>query len=383
MKIAFVIDDSLDRPDGVQQHVLTVGAWLTSQGHDVHYLCSTTERTDLPGVHSLASNLPVTFNGNKLRVPRPTSRKMLREFLAEHRFDVLHVQMPYSPLFAARVVSAARAVQGDAVRIVGTFHILPFHAIATTGTALLGRWLRRNLRLFDSFISVSPPTVTFARRTFGIQSVAIPNPVNLDAFRTARAAAANAARDARTDGIITISFLGRLVPRKGARELVAAVAHIAPDVRATIRVRIAGAGPLAETLKEDVARWGLADTVTLLGRLGDDRPEFFGASDICVFPATQGESFGIVLIEAMAARAGVVMGGDNPGYRSVLGERPELLVEPSDPAAFALAMERLILDPELRATLHRAQQQEVETCGIDQVGPRILQVYAAANPSTQ
>ncbi len=165
MKVALVIDDSLDRPDGVQQYVIGVGAYLASAGHDVHYVCSDASRTDLAGtLHSLVDNIPVTFNGNGLRIPRIASRRLLREFIARERFDVIHVQMPHSPLFSARLVRQARRVQGGAVAIVGTFHILPVGRVAAVATRLLGLLLRRNLGAFDRFCAVSAPAADFARR---------------------------------------------------------------------------------------------------------------------------------------------------------------------------------------------------------------------------
>lgn len=377
LKIAFVIDDSLDRPDGVQQHVLTLGAHFTELGHEVHYLCSSTERTDLPRLHSLARTIPVRFNGNRLRIPLPTSRRALLAFMRRERFDVVHVQCPHSPLFAARVVDAARRAQGSAVRIVGTFHILPFSAGARLASRALALVLRRNLARFDRFLAVSPPTVEFAREVFGVDSEAVPNPVAMARFQTPEARAVRARREADADPARTlqVSYLGRLVERKGAAELIAAVATLSPEVRRKIQVRLAGAGPLKDALEARVVAAGLTDTVRLTGFLETGQPEFYAESDLCVFPATGGESFGIVLIEAMAAGAGVVVGGDNPGYRSVLGDNPEVLIQPHDSVSFAAALERLILDADLRATLHAEQAERVKQFDVAMVGRTLLEVY--------
>src|ERR1700712_493953 len=98
MKVGFVIDDTLDKPDGVQQYVLTVGRWLAQNGHQVHYLCGETKRGDIPNVHSLTKNAHVRFNGNQLSVPKPANAAKIRQLLDTQQFDVLHIQMPYSPL---------------------------------------------------------------------------------------------------------------------------------------------------------------------------------------------------------------------------------------------------------------------------------------------
>ena len=153
-----MIDDDLDRPDGVQQYVLTLGAELTRRGHDVHYVASTTRRVDLP-LHVVGRNVGVTFNGNRLNTPLPASRAQVRDLLARVPFDVLHVQMPYSPVLAGRVVSAA--APGTAV--VGTFHIYPHSWWVSAGTRALGLLEQRRLRRFRHVFATSQAAAQFAQ----------------------------------------------------------------------------------------------------------------------------------------------------------------------------------------------------------------------------
>src|ERR1039458_1701699 len=96
LKVALVLDDGLDKPDGVQQYVLSVGRWLSAQCHEVHYLVGQTARTDVTNTHSLSRNIRVSSNGNRLTIPLPTSRKKLGKLLEDEQFDVLHVQTPYT-----------------------------------------------------------------------------------------------------------------------------------------------------------------------------------------------------------------------------------------------------------------------------------------------
>src|SRR3990167_10900403 len=135
LSVGFLYDDSLDRPDGVSQYVKTLGAWLSGQGHQVVYLVGETKLKQWAGgpVFSLSRNLSVNFNGNQVNTPLLASPKGINQVLAEHQLDVLHVQMPYSPLLAGRVINRA----DPQTAIVGTFHIYPAGLMARVGSRLL------------------------------------------------------------------------------------------------------------------------------------------------------------------------------------------------------------------------------------------------------
>ncbi|PKQ17647.1 MAG: glycosyltransferase family 1 protein [Actinobacteria bacterium HGW-Actinobacteria-8] len=375
VKIALVVDDSLSRPDGVQEYVRTIGRAMGERGHEVHVLCSGEAGEPPAGISrvlSLTSNMGVTFNGNDLRTPRPASRRGLREVLAAERYDVLHVQTPHSPFFAARVVREARRVQGGAVRIVATFHILPDGVVSEWATRALGLRLRRNLRLFDAFAAVSAPAAAFAKRAFGIDAAVIPNAVRVDEI-AAQASAMPWPADARDR--VVVAFLGRLVERKGAVELVEAVAALPPEVRDSVAVRIGGKGPLRDRIEQLVSERGLGEVVSLEGFVSDeDKPGFMAAADLAVFPATGGESFGIVLTEAMAAGAGAVLGGDNPGYAWTL-DNPAAVIDPRDIAAFAARLATLVGDAGARTDLHAQQAARVRDFDVSAVAERVLGLY--------
>src|SRR6266542_3842098 len=137
-KIAFVLDDSLDTPDGVQQYILTVGTWFAHLGHEVHYIVGETKRTDVPNVHSIGRNVKARFNHNRMSIPLPVSKKVIHRLLAEQEFDVVHVQMPFSPMLGGRVVKAA----SPQTAVVGTFHIAPHSKLVYFGTLLLRQLTR-------------------------------------------------------------------------------------------------------------------------------------------------------------------------------------------------------------------------------------------------
>jgi len=376
VKIALVIDDALARPDGVQEYVRTIGRAMGERGHEVHVLCSGEAGEPPAGIArvvSLTANVGVTFNGNGLRTPRPASRRRLRAHIEAERYDVIHVQTPHSPFFAARVVRQARRVQGADVRIVATFHILPDGAMSEWATRALGLTLRRNLRLFDAFAAVSAPAATFASRAFGIDAAVIPNAVRVDEI-----AAQASAKPWPVDpaGRTVVAFLGRLVERKGAVELVEAFAMLPPKARGRVVLRIGGRGPLASRIEALIAQHGLEGSVTLEGFISDeDKPGFMAAADLAVFPATGGESFGIVLTEAMAAGAGAVLGGDNPGYAWTL-DNPAAVVNPRDTGAFAARLGALLTDADARAALHAQQARRVRDFDVAVVAERVAALYS-------
>lgn len=372
LTIGFVLDDGLDSTDGVQQYVLTLGTWLASKGHKVHYIVGETKRGDIKNLHSMSRNLRVKFNGNVLSTPLPAKNSEIKHLFKKINFDVLHVQVPYSPFMAAKVVKYAPAH----TTIVGTYHILPFGWLQSYATRMLGLALRRSLRRFDSFIAVSGAAKEFAKKTFNVDAEIIPNTVDIKKFKTV---------NSKDKNLVTLAYLGRLVERKGCRELIDAVHVIRKNklVKTKFKLNIYGKGPDGEQLKRQAANYGLGDIVEFHGFISEDaKPHVLGNADVAVFPATGAESFGIVLIEAMASGAGAVLGGDNPGYRSVLGETPEAIFNPKNTELFACQLAAMIEDDELRASVHLRQQKMVRQYDINTVGALILEQYCKKHSNT-
>ena len=366
MKIGFVLDDTLDKTDGVQQHVLTVGKWLTEQGHEVHYLVADTTRTDIENVHSLGRFVNLHYNKNNVRTPLPSSKRKIKSLLSEHKFDVIHVQLPYSPFLAKQIINL---VPGSTA-VVGTFHILPASALHGYSNRALRLILGKSLKRFDKIVAVSEPAVHFARRAYGINAEYLPNPIDISVFRAGkRVPELNAHK-------LNIIFLGRLVKRKGLLELIDAYNHISDDAAKKTRLIICGKGPLKQKANHSVR---VDRDVRFLGYVAEkDKPNYLASADIAVFPSTGGESFGIVLIEAMAAGSKVVIGGSNPGYSSVLSAQPYLLFDPTDQQAFVEQLELFINDSKLRDRMSTWQQKTVEQYDISEIGPKIVKIYKQA-----
>lgn len=369
MKIGLVLDDSLDKSDGVQQYVITLGNWLEHEGHEVHYLVGQTVRHDLPNIHSLSRNVQVHFNQNRMSIPLPGNGRKIRELLAREEFDVLHVQMPYSPFMAGKVIKYAP----KPTAIIGTFHILPFSRIEARATRLLGLSQRRRLKKFSQVVSVSEPAARFARKSFRVKTQVVPNAVNLSAFH-----AGKKLRKFRDDKL-TLVYLGRLVERKGCMYFLQAVEALRDlHLLHNARVIIVGKGPLEPSLKKFVEQKRLGKTVQFAGYISErEKPDYLATADIAVFPSTGGESFGIVLIEAMAAGADVVIAGNNPGYRSVM-ERPDQLVDPRDTKAFVKMLKQFLINSRARKRAKNWQTAKVATYDVRVVGTRLLEIYEQA-----
>lgn len=381
LRVGLVIDDSLDRPDGVQQHVLTLGAWLSGQGHEVHYLTSTTVRTDLANMHSLARNLRLKFNGNRLGIPLPAPARGITELLRAVDFDVLHINMPYSPLLAGRVITRAR----PGTHVVGTFHILPWTRLTRWGTHLLGLVQRRQLRRFSRVIAVSAPAAVFAADALKVAPVVIGNPVDVARFAQAReselARVAEGERaaptvDASATAPVRIVFLGRLVERKGAGELLRAVVALRSLTQTPVEVVLGGTGPLREELAAYVAAEGLTDCVEFTGYVAEeDKAALLAGADVVALPSTGGESFGISVVEALAASRGVVLAGDNPGYRTVMEGLEDQLIDATDTPAFAALLARYVDDAAARSEASARQVVHAGRFDVNVIGAQVLEVY--------
>lgn len=370
LKIGLVFDDSLDKPDGVQQYILSIGQWLSGQGHDVHFLVGSTARQDLANVHSLSRNINVRFNGNRMSMPLPTSKRNIKTFLELQNFDVLHVQLPYSPYLAHRIIKAA----GNDTAIIGTFHIFAEGWLAITGTKLLKLWLNSSLKRFDNIVSVSKAAADFADKNFGIKTNILPNVIDYQRFASAQPL------EKYDDNVLNILFLGRLVPRKGCMVLLEAINLIKFDnTLPKFRVLLCGKGPLAPKLVEYSNKNRLNQLVEFVGFVSeDDKPKYYASADISVFPSSGGESFGIVLLEAMACGKSDVLAGNNPGYSSVIYDNSEQLFDPLDAQKLAVKIRQHLMQPEIRIKAQKWGQEYSATFDTKIVGAKLLEIYHQA-----
>lgn len=365
LSVGFLFDDTLDSSDGVAQYVKNLGAWLSQRGHQVSYLVGQSKGEKRAGgkVYSLSRNLPVRWGGNNLSIPLWPRLQKINRVLAENRFDILHVQVPYSPLMSQIVL---KKIPLDTA-VLGSFHVYPSSQLAIIGSKLLKFVYGKSLRRFDWWLSVSPAAADYAKQAFKIDSQISPNVVWLDRFQAAK-------NSPRPNHIV---FLGRLVKRKGAMQLLEAFKLLHAEMP-NVALTIASDGPLRSKLEKFVFNNGLVKSVKFTGRISEaDKPALLASAQIACFPSLYGESFGIVLIEAMAAGAGVVIGGDNPGYRTVLQNR-QTLVKPADSVAFAKTLKEFLSNKMYLDKHHAWQQQRVKDFDIKKIGPQIEGAYRRA-----
>jgi phosphatidylinositol alpha-mannosyltransferase len=371
LKIGFVLDGGLEKPDGVQQYILRLGDWLKSQGYVVKYIVAGKIAPGIDDVVSLARNIHVVSNGNRLSIPLPSKRKAIIDYLDKEKFDILHVQTPYSPLMGERLIMHS----SKDVAIIGTFHIVPYNRLLVVGDWILGRWCHWSLKRFDKMLSVSSAAQRVAKRDFGINSEVLPNVVDYDLFNSAQPLTKY------NDYKVTILFVGRLVPRKGCLYLLRAVARVVkehPELP-PFRVVICGTGPLEKALKQ-YCKANLIDKIVDFEGfiIEQDKPRYYASADISVFPSDGGESFGIVLLEAMASGRSAVLAGNNPGYSSVMSAMPDLLIDPANEISFANKLRELIESEPKRLSYAKWAKNYSEQYDVSVVGKKLLIIYDEA-----
>jgi phosphatidyl-myo-inositol alpha-mannosyltransferase len=359
MRIGIVCPYSWDVPGGVQFHVRDLAEHLDAAGHEVSVLAPSDDETPLPPyVVSAGRAVPVPYNGSVARLNFGfLSAARVRRWVHEGAFDVLHIHEPATPSLALLTCWAA---QGP---IVATFHTSNPRSRAMIAAYPI---LQPALEKISARIAVSE----YARRTFvehlGGDAVVIPNGVDVDFF-------ARAEPKAEWQGG-TIGFIGRIdEPRKGLPVVMRALPRILESLPDT-RLLVAGRGDQDEAVEDlpEVVR----ERVEFLGMISDeDKARLLRSVDLYVAPNTGGESFGIILVEAMSAGA-PVLASDLDAFAQVLdgGEAGELFPN-EDADALADAAVRLLTDPERRAALRAYGSRHVRRFDWSTVGADIRAVY--------
>jgi phosphatidyl-myo-inositol alpha-mannosyltransferase len=363
VRIGIVCPYSFDVPGGVQFHVRDLAEHFLAQGHHASVLAPADHDTPLPGyVDSVGRTVPVRYNGSVARLNfGPVTAARVSRWLDRGEFDVVHIHEPVTPSIS---VLALWAAEGP---IVATFHTSNIRSRAMQAAYPL---LRPSLEKIAGRIAVSEDARRTVTTHVGGDAVVIPNGVNVARF----ASAPPRPEWQGSAGAPTIAFLGRLdEPRKGLPVLAAAM----PEVLAAFpgaRLLVVGPGDAAAARERMAPE--VAAASDFLGAVSDaDKASLLASVDLYVAPHTGGESFGIVLVEAMSAGAPVIA-SDLPAFLRVLdGGRAGATFRSEDAGALAAEIVRLAGDPAARAILVEAGMRRARHFDWSVVAEEVMAVY--------
>jgi phosphatidylinositol alpha-mannosyltransferase len=324
---------------------------------------------DEDGVIRVGRNLAVPFNGAENNVTIGWGLRRRLDALigdgARDRFDVVHVHCPLSPVLPLVALKVATAP------LVGTFHTASDSDwLLRAFRRPLGRYLAR----LDRSVAVSEAAREYVLRLFPADIAIVPNGVDLARFRPGVPALPRF-----DDGMPNILFVGRFDPRKGIPDLLRACERLAREGH-RFRLILVGDGMLRGEA-ERLARGALRGRVHFEGRVDHDRlPAYYATADLFCSPARGGESFGMVLLEAMALGVPVVC-TDLPGHRSLVTHGSEgLLVPRRDPDALVSALARLLVDRGERLRLGANGLARASGFGWDGIAARLEAIYDSVAP---
>jgi phosphatidyl-myo-inositol alpha-mannosyltransferase len=362
VKVGLVCPYIYPASGGVAQHVQFLYQGLRLRGHDVRILTAShgPQRASEGDIIRLGVGISVPINasvGTLTFSPRYLSQ--IGKMLERERFDVLHFHEPFVPFLSLFLLRESTSV-----------NIATFHAYAgfSPSYEFGSRALRGYAARLHGRIAVSAAARHFIDRFFPGDYKVIPNGVDIQRF-------ANAVPIARwQDGTPNVLFVGRHEPRKGLLDLLKAH-RILRKTGSGSRLLIVGSGPQEREARRYVATRGLQE-VEFLGRVSDaEKAQLFKTVDVFASPATGGESFGIVLLEAMAAGTPIVC-SDIHGYKGVVRrDREGLLVPPREPRELAVAIDRLLRDPALREQMGAAGQARAEEFSWPRVTAKVEDYY--------
>jgi phosphatidylinositol alpha-mannosyltransferase len=338
VRVALVCPYSWSVPGGVQSHVAGLARALRALGYEVDVLAPADRPTS--DIVALGRSVPIPSNGSVQRVALSPASVARTSRAVRRGYDVVHLHEPMLPAVCLTAVAASRAP------LVGTFHMYRHELLWYRVFAPVVRAAARRL---DARIAVSSAACGYVARTLPGDYDVIPNGIDHASF-----ASLDRAREGRR-----ILFVGRPEPRKGLPVLLDAFARLDDDTELIL------VGP--------TDRYG--GRVRALGRVDETRlREELASADVVCAPSLRGESFGLVLVEAMAAGAPVVASRIT-GYEEVVPDEAGVLVPPGDADALAEALRRLLADDDLRRRLGNAGGDASRRYDWSNVAARVSAVY--------
>lgn len=361
-RIGIVCPYGWDTPGGVQAHIADLATYLISQGHFVSVLAPTSDEDGLPDyVVSAGKPIAIPYNGAVARILfGPIAFARVRQWIAQGEFDLLHLHEPAIPSIS---LLACFAAEGP---LVGTFH-----ASAKKQKAIfaIGPILEPVIEKLTARIAVSEAARSTLTEHLETDAVVVPNGIY------ARRLASGAINPQWTGN--TIGFIGRFAePRKGLNVLVQALPSIIAEIP-DVGVLVAGPGDADEFLEK--VPQNLRNRFTFLGRITEkEKADFLHSIGLYVAPNTGGESFGIILAEALAGGAAVVA-SNIPAFKALLGEgRYGSLFTSEDSQSLASSIVTILQDSQLREKFRSEGKVYAQSFDWDVVAERIYDVYEMA-----
>lgn len=367
MKIALVSPYDFSYPGGVARHITSLYNHFTRLGHEVKVIAP-------------ASGAIKEFGDNFIRIgrpfPIPASDSVIRvsislhlaptikEVLAREKFDVIHFHEPFMPMVCSAILRFSNAIN------IGTFHAAQGKPGYNFGRPATSWMLNRRARKLHGHIAVSKPAVNYISNYVPAEYEIIPNGIDLNHFKPDVPLI-----EQYCDGKLNIVFVGRLEYRKGVNYLLKAFLDIKRQMPNT-RLIIAGPGTRLRKRYERWVKKSRLSDVVFAGMISDkDLSSYYRTADIFCAPATSRESFGLVLLEAMATGCPVVA-TNIEGYASVVTNGEEgLLVPPMDSRALANALLVLLKDKEKRLQMGQKGIITATKYSWEDVSRRVLDYY--------
>ncbi|HET7465934.1 MAG TPA: glycosyltransferase family 4 protein [Candidatus Dormibacteraeota bacterium] len=373
MKVGLVSPYDFASPGGVTDHVRYLAKELRNLGHQTQIFApSSRAQADSDGAvfHRIGTPIAIPVNDSVARITLSFHlANQVSAIVARERFDVLHFHEPLMPALPMTLLRLSRTAN------VGTFHAF---AKSNVGYYYGRPLLRPYLDRLHRGIAVSEPARAFFSRYFpGFPLRIIPNGIDTSVYRPGL----SPIRHLRDDRV-NILFVGRLEKRKGLGDLLRAYEFMRARV-GNARLIVVGDGPLRASAESFISRHRLPDVV-MAGFVPDTvLPRYYDSADVFCAPATGRESFGIVLLEAMACGLPVVA-TEVPGYMSVLEPGTDsMTVRPKSWKELGAALVIIARDAELRRRLGAAGHQKAQRYSWASVASQVIEVYAEAREAAR
>ncbi len=368
MKIALVSPYDFAYPGGVVSHIMALERCFTRMGHEVKVIAPASKRavsTLGDRFIPLGTPRPIPTSGSIVRVTISLRlAHKIKAVLNEEKFDIVHLHEPFMPMLCSAVLRFSNAPN------IGTFHACDGRPSYGLGWPIVPALERRRAHKLSGQIAVSQPAMKFASKYIPGDYTIIPNGVDLEHFSPDVSPL-----EEFCDGKKNILFVGRLERRKGLNYLIKAYQQVKQVIPAS-RLIVVGPGTRPRKKYENwLKRNGLEDVVFVGYASYADLPRYYKTADVFCSPATGRESFGIVLVEAMAVGKPIVA-TNIAGYASVVTDGEEgLLVPPKDSQSLARALISVLSDETLRQRLAASGSSKAAEYSWEQIAQRVFDYY--------